>query len=207
MKNNKKQIMTMKKIFIATLAVLAFAGCNNEKKAENVAEVNATETVATVSSSDIAVVDVIFVVNESEIAKTEGVALRNKMAKTEEKFAKKDQNIQKEMQQLAEKYQKGLITTRDAQAKEQELQKRAAALQEQAQKEVPALQEEEMVLNNRVNDLIKRAIQTINADKRYKLVVNTTALLDADESLNITKQVLDKVNELYAAEKAESAKK
>lgn len=199
--------MTMKKIFIATLAVLAFAGCNNEKKAENVAEVNATETVATVSSSDIAVVDVIFVVNESEIAKTEGVALRNKMAKTEEKFAKKDQNIQKEMQQLAEKYQKGLITTRDAQAKEQELQKRAAALQEQAQKEVPALQEEEMVLNNRVNDLIKRAIQTINADKRYKLVVNTTALLDADESLNITKQVLDKVNELYAAEKAESAKK
>ena len=26
----------MKKIFIATLAVLAFAGCNNEKKAENV---------------------------------------------------------------------------------------------------------------------------------------------------------------------------
>lgn len=197
----------MKKIFIATLAVLAFAGCNNEKKAENVAEENATETVATVSSSDIAVVDVIFVVNESEIAKTEGVALRNKMAKTEEKFAKKDQNIQKEMQQLAERYQKGLITTRDAQAKEQELQKRAAALQEQAQKEVPALQEEEMVLNNRVNDLIKRAIQTINADKRYKLVVNTTALLDADESLNITKQVLDKVNELYAAEKAESAKK
>ena len=56
--------MTMKKIFIATLAVLAFAGCNNEKKAENVAEANATETVATVSSSDIAVVDVIFVVNE-----------------------------------------------------------------------------------------------------------------------------------------------
>ena len=62
----------MKKIFIATLAVLAFAGCNNEKKAEN-AEANATETVASVSSSDIAVVDVIFVVNESEIAKTEGV--------------------------------------------------------------------------------------------------------------------------------------
>ena len=138
---------------------------------------------------------------------TAAKALRNKMAKTEEKFAKKDPNIQKEMQQLAERYQKGLITTRDAQAKEQELQKRAAALQEQAQKEVPALQEEEMVLNNRVNDLIKRAIQTINADKRYKLVVNTTALLDADESLNITKQVLDKVNELYAAEKAESAKK
>ena len=64
-----------------------------------------------------------------------------------------------------------------------------------------------MVLNNRVNDLVKRAIQAINADKKYKLVVNSTALLDADESLNITEQVLSKVNELYASEKATSKKK
>ncbi|MBR5105999.1 MAG: OmpH family outer membrane protein, partial [Alistipes sp.] len=95
---------------------------------------------------------------------------------------------------------------RDAQTKEQELQKRAAALQQQAQKEVPALQEEEMVLNNRVNDLIQRAIKAINADKKYKLIVNSTALLDADESLNITEQVLAKVNELYASEKTTKKK-
>ena len=200
----------MKKVFIVALAALAFVGCNENKSADNAAEAtNNTEAQAAVATtaSDIAVVDVIYVVNESEIAKTEGVALRNKIAKAEEKFAKKDQDLQKEMQQLAEKYQKGLITTRDAQAKEQELQKRAVALQEQAQKEVPALQEEEMVLNNRVNDLVKRAIQAINADKKYKLVVNSTALLDADESLNITEQVLAKVNELYASEKATSKKK
>ncbi len=200
----------MKKVFIVALTALAFVGCNEKKSADNSAEAtNNTEAQVAVATtaSDIAVVDVIYVVNESEIAKTEGVALRNKIAKAEEKFAKKDQDLQKEMQQLAEKYQKGLITTRDAQTKEQELQKRAVALQEQAQKEVPALQEEEMVLNNRVNDLVKRAIQAINADKKYKLVVNSTALLDADESLNITEQVLAKVNELYASEKATSKKK
>lgn len=200
----------MKKVFIVALAALAFMGCNKSKSADNAAETtNNTEIQSAVATtaSDIAVVDVIYVVNESEIAKTEGVALRNKIAKAEEKFAKKDQDLQKEMQQLAEKYQKGLITTRDAQTKEQELQKRAAALQQQAQKEVPALQEEEMVLNNRVNDLIQRAIKAINADKKYKLIVNSTALLDADESLNITEQVLAKVNELYASEKPANKKK
>ena len=203
--------LALQKVFIVALAALAFMGCNKSKSADNAAEAtNNTEvqSAVTTTASDIAVVDVIYVVNESEIAKTEGVALRNKIAKAEEKFAKKDQDLQKEMQQLAEKYQKGLITTRDAQTKEQELQKRAAALQQQAQKEVPALQEEEvpalqeeeMVLNNRVNDLIQRAIKAINADKKYKLIVNSTALLDADESLNITEQVLAKVNELYASE-------
>lgn len=197
----------MKKIFIATLAVLAFAGCNNEKKAENVAEANATETVATVSSSDIAFVNVEYVLAQSEIVKTEGEALRLKTEKTQQKLAKREQNLQNEMQQLAEKYQKGLITTRDAQSKEQDLQKRAAALQTQIQKEGKELEEENFVFQNRLNDLVMRAIQAINADKKYKMVVQATALLDADESLNISDAVLAKVNELYAAEKAESAKK
>ena len=194
----------MRKIFIAALAFLAFAGCKESKKNAEATEKNATEVVA---QGDLAFVNVDYVLAESNIFKSEGVALRDKTEQTQQKWAKKEQTLQNEMQQLAEKYQKGLITTRDAQAKEQELQKRAVALQEQAQKEVPALQEEEMVLNNRVNDLVKRAIQAINADKKYKLVVNSTALLDADESLNITEQVLAKVNELYASEKATSKKK
>jgi outer membrane protein len=50
-----------------------------------------------------------------------------------------------------------------------------------------------------------RAIKEINADKKYKLVVNATALLDADESLDISADVLAKVNELYVTEKSEKA--
>ena len=191
---------------MAALAVLAFVGCNNEKKANN-AENVATEEVAVVSSSDIAFVNVEYVLAQSEIVKTEGEALRLKTEKTQQKLAKREQNLQNEMQQLAEKYQKGLITTRDAQAKEQDLQKRAAALQAQIQKEGKELEEENFVFQNRLNDLVMRAIQAINADKKYKMVVQATALLDADESLNISDAVLAKVNELYAAEKAESAKK
>lgn len=200
----------MKKSFITVLAILALVGCNSEKKAEtatSAAESSVTTNASTgatttaTASTDIAFVDALYVMSESEIVKAEGQALSTKIKNAEDKFAKKDQELQNEMQQLAEKYQKGLITTRDAQKKEQELQERAATLQKQLQKEVPALQEEERVFNNRVEDLIRRAVQSINADKKYKMIVNSTALLDADESLNITDAVLAKVNELYKAEK------
>lgn len=200
----------MKKSFITVLAILALVGCNSEKKAEtttSVAESSVSTNASTgatttaTTSTDIAFVDALYVMSESEIVKAEGQALSTKIKNAEDKFAKKDQELQNEMQQLAEKYQKGLITTRDAQKKEQELQERAATLQKQLQKEVPALQEEERVFNNRVEDLIRRAVQSINADKKYKMIVNSTALLDADESLNITDAVLAKVNELYKAEK------
>lgn len=192
----------MKRIFIVALAVLAFAGCKENKKGAEV-EQTATEVVA---QGDLAFVNVDYVLAESNIFKSEGVTLRDKTEKAQQKWMKKEQNLQNEMQQLAEKYQKGLITTRSAQEKEQELQKRAASLQSAAQKEGKELEEENIVFQNRLNDLIMRAIQDINVDKKYKMIMQATSLLDADESLNISEAVLAKVNELYAAEK-ESAKK
>jgi outer membrane protein len=189
----------MRKIFIAAVALLALVGCKeNNQKAEAV-ESAAVEAVV---EGDLAYVNVDYVLAESEIFKTEGIALRDKTEKTQQKWAKKEQNLQNEIQQLAEKYQKGLITTRNAQEQEQELQKRAASMQTAAQKEVKELEEESIVFQNRMNDLLMRAVQEINAGKKFKMIVQASALLDADESLNISEQILAKVNELYKAEKA-----
>ena len=194
----------MRKIFIAALAFLAIVGCKENKQNTEANEQTATEVAA---EGDLAFVNVDYVLAESDIFKTEGIALRDKTEKTQQKWAKKEQNLQNEINQLAEKYQKGLITTRNAQEKEQELQKRAASYQTAAQKEGKELEEESIVFQNRMNDLLMRAVQEINADKKYKMIVAATALLDADESLNLTEQVLAKVNELYKTEKEESKKK
>ena len=193
----------MKRFFITTLAFLAIVGCKENKQVTETTEQTATEVAV---EGDLAFVNVDYVLAESDIFKTEGIALRDKTEKAQQKWAKKEQNLQNEMQQLAEKYQKGLITTRNAQEKEQELQKRAASMQTAAQKEGKELEEESIVFQNRMNDLMMRAVQEINADKKYKMIVAATALLDADESLNLTEQILAKVNELYKAEK-ESSKK
>ena len=188
-----------KSIFIALIAAAMMTSCKEAE--QNNTEANAP--VATETVSDLAFVNTDIVIAESEIFKTEGIALKEKTEKAQQGWARKEQKLQSEAAQLQEKYQKGLITTRDAQAKQEELEKRAADLQTSVQKEAQTLEEENFVFTNRMQDLLLRAVQEINADKKYKMVVSSSALLDADMSLDITSAVLAKVNELYAAEKKE----
>ena len=192
----------MKKVLFAALALAFAASCNNAPKTTTT-DATAQAQTEDVSSQIVFVrTDAVFA--ESEIFKTEGVALQAKNEKTQKALAEKEQKLQNEMVQLQEKYQKGLITTIEAQRKEQDLQKRAAEYQESAQKQLRALEEENIVFQNRMADLMQRAIREINADGAYKMIVNATALLDASEQLDITSIVLAKVDEIYAADKASS---
>ena len=190
----------MKKYFFTLLvAALSFASCDN-KTATPAAEGEAA-AIEAVTGGDIAYVRVEYVIAESEIYKTEGIALQEKTQKAQNSWAQKEQNIQYEATQLQEKYQKGLITTADAQKQQESIEKKITNYQTNAQKEAETLDEENYVFTNRTQDLVLRAIQSINAEKKYKMVVNSSALLDADPALDISDAVLAKVNELYAAEK------
>lgn len=195
----------MKKVFWTLLvAALPLVSCDNKTTAP------ATETAKveteTIKGGDIAFVRVDYVLAQSQIYQTEGVALKDKTEKAQNAWAQKEKNLQYEASQLQEKYQKGLITTADAQQQQQSIEKKFANYQSSAQKEAQTLDEENYVFSNRTQDLIMRAIKEINADKKYKLIVNATALLDADDALDITETVLAKVDELYAAEKNDAAK-
>lgn len=195
----------MKKVFWTLLvAVLSLVSCDNKTTAP------ATETsevaTETITGGDIAFVRVDYVLAQSQIYQTEGVALKDKTEKAQNAWAQKEKNLQYEATQLQEKYQKGLITTADAQKQQQSIEKKIANYQNNAQKEAQTLDEENYVFSNRTQDLIMRAIKEVNADKKYKLIVNATALLDAADALDITETVLAKVDELYAAEKNSSEK-
>ena len=188
-----------KTLFPALAAALVLAACGT-KTAEQTGD--AAEAVAQqVVSSDIAYVQVEAVLAQCDLYKTEGVALQEKTEKAQKSWAQREKGLQAEAAQLQEKYQKGLITSRDAQSQQESIQKRAESYQANAQKEAQTLDEENYVFTNRAQDLLQRDVQEINAGKKYKLIINATALIDADTTLNITPAVLAKVNELYAADK------
>ena len=186
-----------KMLFTALVAACAMTACGT-KTTETAAA--AEEVTREIGSSDIAYVQVEAVLAQCDLFLNEGKALQEKTQKAQKSWAQKEQNLQSEAAQLQEKYQKGLITTNDAQAQQQSIEKRVAAYQSSAQKEAQALDEENYVFTTRAQDLLHRAVQDINADKKYKMIVNSTALIDADTTLNITPAVLAKVNELYAAD-------
>ena len=196
----------MKKMLLPALAaalVLTACGTKSADQAENTAETAETRQVM---PSDIAYVQVEAVLAQCDLYQTEGVALQEKTQKAQKSWAQREKSLQAEAAQLQEKYEKGLITSRDAQAQQESIQKRVASYQANAQKEAQTLDEENFVFSNRAQDLLQRAVREINADGKYKLIINASALIDADTTLNITPAVLAKVNELYAADQ-KSAKK
>lgn len=190
----------MKKMFFIALAVAcALTAC--QPKGEQATAEGAQQQIG---GSDIAYVHAEAVIAECELMKGEGAALAEKTQKAQESWAKKERALQAEYNSLVEKVQKALITSRDAQAKEQSIQRRLNNFQQATQKEAQTLEEENLVFTNRVQDLVMRAVQEVNADKQYKLIINANSLMDADTTLNITAAVLAKANELYAAEKEEA---
>ena len=195
----------MKKTLFPALAaalVLAACGTKTAEKAESASATVAQEVV----SSDIAYIQVEAVLAQCDLYQKEGVALQEKTQKAQKSWAQREQSLQAEAAQLQEKFDKGLITTRDAQAQQESIQKKVASYQANAQKEAQSLDEENFVFTNRAQDLLHRAVKEINADGKYKLIINASALIDADSTLDITPAILAKVTELYAADQKDAKK-
>ena len=133
------------------------------------------------------------------------------LAKQEQALAEQYNKLQAEAAKLQDDFNRGLITSIEATRKQEDIQKRGAELQgrmadydkqvqQQAadfQKEEQVLAEEQNVVINRFQKLLRDALDEINADKRYKMIVNAVSVVDADPSLNISSIVLTKVDELY----------
>lgn len=224
----------MKKTLLFAFAVAAlFASCADKEAKTADVQTEGEELIVLpdstecVKSADVVYVDVDAMFKSSKIFANEGKPLEEKVAAFQKKamdkqeeltqlgqsIAYEENKIAQEGNKLQSDYSKGLITTLNAQAKGQELEKRAQNLQanaaafqqkqqkagEELQKEEQALAEEHAVLENRFSELLKQAIAEINADGRYKMIINAMMVVDAAEGLNISSLVLNKIDELYEA--------
>ena len=224
----------MKKSLLFALAAVAMLGaCNNAEKAQEkngeatVSDTTEVRTVECVASGDVVYIDLDYMLASSKLYAAEGKALETKMQEfqqkavsTQESWSKKEQNLaaeynklQQDAMKLQQDYEKGLITTLNAQQKGEELAKKEQSIQtrmntlqstvqkegEQLAKDEQALAEEQLVIMNRFQELTRKALEEINADKRYKMILNATSVIDADPTLDISSLVLKKVDELYEA--------
>lgn len=180
---------------------------------------------APVVSGDVVYIDIDYTMMASKLYQKEGTAFEQKMAdyrkkveaaqlalaKQEQSLAEQYNKLQNEAAKLQDDFNRGLITSIEATRKQEDIQKRGAELQgrmadydkqvqQQAadfQKEEQVLVEEQNVVLNRFQKLLRDALNEINADKRYKMIINAVSVVDADPSLNISNIVLEKVDALY----------
>ncbi|MFI3269329.1 MAG: OmpH family outer membrane protein [Rikenellaceae bacterium] len=186
----------MKKLFIAAACIAALVSCNAPQSATEQPVVTRE-----IGSSDIAFVSMERVLTESDIFLSEGLALQKRSETANRDWRAQEQKLQDEATQLQQRYQNGLITSTNAQLEQQKLEQKLEQFRTTTEREMRELDEENTVFANRAQKLIRSAVDVVNRDKRYKMIVNASALIDADSTLDISSVVLVELNKLYKEEK------
>lgn len=128
-------------------------------------------------------------------------------------FAKKQQKAQKELESKAraleneardfsEKAQKGLITSYQAQKKQEELAKKEQQIRVYQESKLRELSEEEAVLTGKIAESIMDYLKEYNEEKKYSMILQSMAgnpVILADPALDITAEVLAELNKRYEA--------
>jgi outer membrane protein len=118
----------------------------------------------------------------------------------EQAIQRKAADFEKEVGEFQQKVQNGLITTKNAEAKQMELQQKQQHLMELQQNKSTALAQKEQTLMKELLDSVRANVKVYNKDKQFEIVLNNafeSNIIYATEKLNITKDILSLMNERY----------
>lgn len=132
--------------------------------------------------------------------------LESKAQVIQDDLSKRGRAFERDYKDWEEKIQKGLITRAQAEAQQQQLAARQQELQSLGQKKQMEMAEEESVLINKVMDALNTYLKTYNQEKGFSIILNSSTtmntVLQADLSLNVTKDVVAGLNEEYVKTKS-----
>lgn len=147
----------------------------------------------------IALVDPIEAIRKSDEVEASQLQMKSSLGDERQKL----QQLQKEIQQISKKLEKEGMTL--SKEKKQNLQdKRQSKMIEarQVQKLVrKRMRGEQQQILKRMRPKVMKAVEEIARDKGYDLVLNVQAVMYAGEGLDITSQVINKLNATGSSKK------
>ncbi len=125
-----------------------------------------------------------------------------KTKKTENDLIARQNSLQKEFMTYQ---QTGASMSQEQRMKtEESLMQKEQSFREYSESVAIKLQEEELKLNEELYDKVSDFLKDFSKDKNYKIILNYTkgtGILFANDSLDITKEVLEGLNKEHAAKK------
>jgi outer membrane protein len=126
--------------------------------------------------------------------------LLGKKSGLERELTGKGESFQKEVADFQYKVEKKLITSWDAETKQKQLAEQQQVLANLQNDMQNKLAQEEQTVTIQLHDSVINAVNEVNRKLGYNLVLSNSfggGLLYADDYMNITKQVLDRLNDVY----------
>jgi outer membrane protein len=199
--------MKLKSLQLGTLAtavalVSVMAACQNKENTP------ATTTKATGESAVSSKDQIVYVNSDSLLTKYEyfkdlKAKLDSKTKSAQADMGAKTQAFQREVAQYQQN--QNTLPADQRAATEQRLARKQQELQAYQQNAGSALQNEQAVEQEKLYDKVADYLKTYSKNKGYKMVLTyskgNSAILFADESLDITSEVITGLNEAYKADK------
>lgn len=126
--------------------------------------------------------------------------LMAKKSSLEKELTGKGEAFQKEVADFQYKVEKKLITSWDAEARQKQLAEQQQVLGNLQNDMQNKLAQDEQTVTIQLHDSVLTAVDELNRKLGFNLVLSNTfggGLLYADDYMNITKQVLDRLNDVY----------
>lgn len=196
--NSNRIISGVLAIAVIVLFVLQFSGKDTE-----VVENQKTQPgvlMGNLGEVKIAYVFVDSVLANYEFYKVVTDRLLAKKSSLEKELTGKGESFQKEVSDFQYKVEKKLITSWDAEARQKQLTEQQQVLSNLQNDMQNRLAQDEQTVTIQLHDSVTAAVRDINIKLGYNIVLSNTfggGLLYADGNMNITKQVLDRLNETY----------
>ena len=207
MKNVSLFVSIIAVIIAVAAGVLLFTG--KPQSANGQAKDASDSTDVTMATSGIVYVNLDRIIQEYDMASDLGAVVETKVKNIQDEVNRRGKQLENELIDFQNKINKGLITRSVAEIQGQDLQKKQADFNEYANQKNNEVIEEQTVMMNQIADAIKTFIDKYNEDKKYTMILTNQSgvpVITADPSLDITDDVIAKINEEYIKEKNKNNK-
>lgn len=195
MKNLTIGLLAVLFLAVAGLYILHFTG--NEEKA-------ATTQISSAPSGTIAFVNIDSLIFKLDMFADKSSDLQTKQKNAESELNSKGSQYERGIKDYQDKVTKGLITRATAADMETALTKQQQDLITLRDKLQSDLMEEEQVMNRQIIDYITKFLEENRSKYPYQFIFGKSfgsVVLYGDAALDITKQVLQDLNQKYQSEK------
>jgi len=134
-----------------------------------------------------------FILNQSEAGKKAQKVLKSKLDNGIKKLQEREKKIQEEEKKIIQ--QKKIISPEEYKKKVDELRSKVSNLQKERNKLLSDVAKQRTDARNQLLKSLNPIIKNYMAEKNIKMVIDKKNLLLADDSLDITKDIMSKLNQ------------
>ena len=195
---NKASIILSSIALVVALVAGVLCLTSNKGKSDSTAATSSENVEA--ASGSIVYIDLDRILQEYDMANDLRSVVETKVQNIQAEVTRRGKKLESDVKAFQEKIDKGLMTRSVAEVQSQKLQQQEAEFNNYAATKQNEINEEQVVMMNQLADAIKTFLDKYNEEKQYAMILTNQGgapVITADESLNITDDVLAGLNEEY----------